>query len=58
LITDDGKYFRAFLTPAETVLLSGMVTVAIELRNPALVPALVRETHLRLRVRPGLIAPV
>ena len=57
-ISQDGKYFRAFLSPSETANLSGLLTLVVELRNASMVPPLVRETQLRIRVRPGFIDPV
>lgn len=54
-ISTDGHYFRAALLATETIDLLGVYTVAIELRNPGMQPPLVRETHIRIRVSPGLV---
>lgn len=50
--------FLAWLTPAETLALGkGTWRIALELRNPALVPELVRELHDIVRIEPGLVPP-
>ena len=50
--TGDNQRFRAWLTPAETAQLgAGEWTVGIELRNPTLVPPLVKEVHRTLWIR-------
>ena len=51
--------FRAWLTPAETAQLGpGDWTVGIEIRNPTLIPPLVREVQRRLRIREGAVPAV
>lgn len=50
--------FLAWLTPAETLALGeGTWTVGLELSNPTLAPPLVRETHVVVRIEPGLVPP-
>lgn len=52
LKTGDNLRFRAWLTPAETATLGpGEFVVGIELRNPTLVPPLVKEVQRRIRIR-------
>lgn len=54
--TADDLRFRAWLTPAETAQLGpGEWTVGIELRNPALVPPLVKEVHRKLWIHPEAV---
>lgn len=54
----DNKQFLAWLTPEETLALGkGTWQVGIELRNPALVPPLVREIHEVVRIEAGLVPP-
>ena len=50
--------FLAWLTPAESLALgTGSWRVGIELRNPAMVPPLVREAHAVVRIVAGLVPP-
>jgi hypothetical protein len=47
--TGDNQRFRAWLTPEETEALGvGEWIVGIEIRNPTLIPALVKEVHRKL----------
>lgn len=54
--TGDNKYFRAWLTPAETATLSGIVTVGIQISNASLVPPLVLEQQIVLHMQRGAVA--
>ena len=50
--------FIAWLTPAETLSLGkGTWTVGIELRNAALVPPLVQEKRVVVRIEVGMVPP-
>lgn len=50
--------FLVWLTPAETLALAkGTFQVGIELRNPTLIPPLVREVHRAVVIEPALVAP-
>jgi|GEM_PF-3755693 len=54
---DKGNGFLAYLTPAETAGLTGeTTTLAVQIRNPNLVPPLSREKHIKLKLEQGLIA--
>lgn len=47
----DNTRFRAWLTPAETLALGpGEWVVGIELRNPTLIPPLVKEVQRKIRI--------
>ena len=49
--TADNTRFRAWLTPAETRALgAGEWVIGIELRNPTLVPPLVKEVQRKIRI--------
>jgi hypothetical protein len=51
--------FRAWLTPEETAVLGpGDWVVGVELRNPTLVPPLVKEVHRTLRIRAEAVPAV
>jgi hypothetical protein len=55
---EDNTRFLAWLTPAETLALGkGTWLVGLELRNPTLVPPLVRETHRPVVIREAIVAP-
>ena len=57
--TGDNLRFRAWLTPAETLALGpGDYVVGIELRNPTLVPPLVKELQRRIRIRAEAVPAV
>ncbi len=54
----DNTRFLAWLTPAETLALGkGTHRIGIELRNPSLVPELVRETHRAVVINAALVPP-
>ena len=57
-LNDDSTRFRAWLNPSETLALGrGKWKIGIELRNPALDPPLVKETHVIQKINPGVVPP-
>lgn len=54
--TADNKYFRAWLTPAETLQLTpGIKMVGIQIKNDSLTPPLVLEYQVVLNVSQGIV---
>lgn len=54
--TADNKYFRAWLTPAETLTLTpGIKMLGIQIKNDSLVPPLVLEYQVVLNIAQGVV---
>ena len=53
--TADSKYFRAWLEPAETLGLTGIKTVGIQISNAAMTPPLILEHQITVNFTPGVV---